>query len=278
MATSTAILLACVLTGVASVVGAIVPLVWQPSHRWMQVLLSLIAGVMAGVAALDLLPHAIEGMQASHAALHTEACDHDHDHAAHAGLRSVMLWAVGGFLCMYLLERFVCFHHHEQGDDCCPAGGHGHTMSWIGACSGLTVHALIAGFGLGAATMLEGAEQVAWPGVGMLLAIGLHKPFDGLAIVTLLRRDGRSVSVGWITTLAYACVTPVGIAVAWAMGGVGGVDVWAAPAVAVTAGLLLCVALSDVLPELQMHSHDRLLLSGALVAGVLVAVAASSLH
>ncbi len=276
MTTSTAILLACVLTGLASVLGGFVPLVWRPSHRWMQVLLSLIAGVMAGVAALDLLPHAIEGMQA--AGEHGRHHGHAHDHAGHGGAYAAMLWAVGGFLGMYLLERFVCFHHHEQGSDGCGHAGHGHTMSWVGAMSGLTIHALIAGFGLGAATMLEGSEQLAWPGLALLVAIALHKPFDGLAIVTLMHRDGRTATAGWVATIGYACVTPIGIGIAWIFGGGAELEAWAAPAVAVTAGLLLCVALSDILPELQHHTHDRMLLSGALVVGLLVAVAASSLH
>ncbi len=42
---------------------------------------------------------------------------------------------------------------------------------------------------------------------------------------------------------------------------------WTAVALAFSAGTFLCIALSDLLPELQFHSHDRLKLSISLVAG-----------
>ena len=298
MNSSTTLLLACALTGAVSLVGSTVPLLFRISHRWMQVLLSLVAGVMAGVATLDLLPHAIEGIAA--AAVHADSlipesmevpAPHTHisegiaAHAAHgesahnhASTRLAMLWLVAGFLGMYLLERFFCFHHHEQDDGGCSHAGHGHTMSWVGAVTGLSVHAILAGVGLGAAILLESGEGIAWPGLGMLIAIVLHKPFDGLAIATLMSRDGRGLGAKWTATVLYAIVTPAGILLTWAIGGTINLEVWAAPAVAVTAGLLLCIALSDILPELQYHTHDRVLLSGALVAGLLIAVAASSLH
>jgi zinc and cadmium transporter len=48
-----------------------------------------------------------------------------------------------------------------------------------------------------------------------------------------------------------------------------------AGALAFSAGTFLCIALSDLLPELQFHSHDRLKLSIALLAGfALMAVTA----
>ena len=50
---------------------------------------------------------------------------------------------------------------------------------------------------------------------------------------------------------------------------------WTAGALAFSAGTFLCIALSDLLPELQFHSHDRLKLSIALLAGfALMAVTA----
>ncbi len=50
---------------------------------------------------------------------------------------------------------------------------------------------------------------------------------------------------------------------------------WTSGALAFSAGTFLCIALSDLLPELQFHSHDRLKLSIALLAGfALMAVTA----
>jgi zinc and cadmium transporter len=39
-------------------------------------------------------------------------------------------------------------------------------------------------------------------------------------------------------------------------------------ALSISAGTFLFIALSDLLPEVQFHRHDRLLLFSALVAGV----------
>ena len=45
----------------------------------------------------------------------------------------------------------------------------------------------------------------------------------------------------------------------------------ASAALAFSAGVFISIALSDLLPEVQFHSHDRLKLSAALLAGALVA-------
>ena len=49
-----------------------------------------------------------------------------------------------------------------------------------------------------------------------------------------------------------------------------------AAALAFSAGTFLCIALSDLLPELQFHAHDRLKLSAALLAGFVLMAAASA--
>ncbi len=47
---------------------------------------------------------------------------------------------------------------------------------------------------------------------------------------------------------------------------------WVGAALAFGAGTFLCIASADLLPELQFHSHDRVTLSLALLAGIGVAV------
>lgn len=49
-------------------------------------------------------------------------------------------------------------------------------------------------------------------------------------------------------------------------------------ALAAAAGIFLCIALADILPELRFHSHDRLKLSIALLLGVLLAYAVGQLE
>ena len=43
------------------------------------------------------------------------------------------------------------------------------------------------------------------------------------------------------------------------------------PALAFSAGVFLCIALGDLLPEIQFHSHDRIKYSACLLAGVALA-------
>ena len=62
MTLSVAILIACAATAVVSLFGGWLPMLIGLSHRRMQVLLSFVAGAMAGIAMLDLLPHAIEAI------------------------------------------------------------------------------------------------------------------------------------------------------------------------------------------------------------------------
>ena len=43
----------------ASIIGGMIPVWFQLTHRWMQFAVSFVAGVMLGVAVLHMLPHAI---------------------------------------------------------------------------------------------------------------------------------------------------------------------------------------------------------------------------
>jgi zinc and cadmium transporter len=49
-------------------------------------------------------------------------------------------------------------------------------------------------------------------------------------------------------------------------------------ALAFSAGTFLCISLSDLLPELQFHRHDRVKLSIALVLGLMLAHVAARME
>ena len=274
---------------VVSVAGGLVPSLITLNHRRMQLALSLVSGVMLGVGLLHMLGHAVE--MPLHAPPGSDP----------PSIHVVMLAAVGGFLVMFLLERFFCFHHHETpeehgpvgGEDHAPGdeGGHGttgsrHRLHWVGAFIGLTVHTLLAGLALGAAVgagvatldRLDAGGEVhaaTWlgiPGFAVFLGIVLHKPFDSFTIIALMRHSGRAGLVVHLVNIAFALVIPIGVGLYFAGADLAGDSIaFTSLALAFSAGTFICIAASDVLPELQFHRHDRVALTAMLVLGLAIA-------
>jgi zinc and cadmium transporter len=110
-------------------------------------------------------------------------------------------------------------------------------------------------------------------GLGVLLATLVHKPADALTISTLMVRGGSARWMMHLVNLGFGLMIPAGVVV-FVLGSTGigptAASSLTAGALAFSAGTFLCIALSDLLPELQFHSHDRLKLSAALLSGVLL--------
>lgn len=221
--------------------------------------LSFVAGVLVGVALLHMLPHAVDGA-----------------YAEGVGLQGVFIATTIGFVVMFLLERFACFHHHEEGaHDACSHGEH--RLSWVGAFIGLSLHTLIAGAALGASVAADSTGAML-AGFGTFLAILLHKPFDALTITTLMQTDGASRTRSHVVNGLFALVIPLGVGLFFALDGGLNAPAFTAWALAFCAGTFLCIGCADLLPELQFHSHDRIKLSLALLLGLVVAWAAGLLE
>ncbi len=81
-----------------------------------------------------------------------------------------------------------------------------------------------------------------------------------------------------LVNLGFALIIPAGVGLFFAglnLAGPVGSESFTAAALAFSAGTFLCIALSDLLPELQFHEHDRVKLSIALLAGVGLMLAAT---
>lgn len=145
---------------------------------------------------------------------------------------------------------------------------------------GLTLHSLLAGVAL-AASVRHSPDETWLAGVGAFLAIVLHKPLDAMTIAVLMGHSRWSAGMQALVNGLFALAVPLGV-VAFNLGvspmGEAGVSTGVAAGVAFSAGVFLCVAMSDLLPELQFHDHDRIALSVALVAGLGVAEAARRLE
>jgi zinc and cadmium transporter len=275
------LVLYCALVLLASLAGGWLILFMHPTHARLQIAISLVAGLMLGIALLHFLPDAAEQLQS---------------------LDQAVEWMLGGFLAMFFLQRFFHFHHHDlpegDPDDCGQHdhdrehdhehehehehGHHGHTLaeksaqqlSWVGTALGLTLHSLLDGLALAAAVEVRSQGQARLAGLGVALAVILHKPFDAMAVSTLTTTSGHSKLSRHVLNGLFALATPVG-AVLFYLGATHFAEsntAFLGIALAFCAGTFLCIASSDLLPELQFHSHDRFKLSVALLVGLAAAV------
>ena len=265
----------CALILLASLGGGWLPLLVRLTHTRVQVATSFVAGLMLGVSVLHLAPHAWEQF-----------------HSADL----TMDWLLGGFLTMFFVQRYLHFHHHdvpeeapethhhaegevtsrdqhaEESQELTLADKSARHLSWLGAALGLTLHTLLDGVALAASVELDrhGGNTHGLLGLGTFLVIFLHKPFDALAVGTLMAVGGSPrVLRHWVNGLL-ALANPAGLLLFYL-----GADRLSHSAphflgavLAFTAGTFLSIATSDLLPELQFHSHDRGKLSLALLAGI----------
>jgi len=243
-------------------------------HRRMQVLLSLTAGVMLGVGLLHLLPHAYLELSGR--------------------IDTTMAWVLAGFFFMFLLERafhghahhsadgsHACGHDHQHGHD--HAADHGRThgiatgtapWAWCGAFAGLALHSLADGAALAASVGADGGHGPGLlAGFATFLAVVLHKPFDSAIIATLMASGGAAPQTRKIANAAYALIVPLGAMLFLASLRLfeSNSNTTLGAALALAAGAFLCIAAADLLPEVEFHSHDRLLLTAALTLGIAIA-------
>jgi len=264
----------CLLVLLASLAGGWFLLILRPTHARLQLAISFVAGLMLGIALLHFLP--------------------DADDQLHSIDRTVA-WMLGGFLAMFFLQRFFHFHHHDspEGDpqDCCHEHGeheshehehHAHTLadksakqlSWVGTALGMTLHSLLDGLALAASVEAGVHGHAKLAGLGVALVVILHKPFDAMAVSALMTASGSSRFSRHVLNGLFALVSPIG-AVLFYFGAnqfAGSNAVFLGCSLAFCAGTFLCIASSDLLPELQFHSHDRLKLTLALLAGLAIAI------
>ena len=245
-------------------------------HRRMQVLLSLTAGVMLGVGLLHLLPHACLELDGR--------------------IETTMAWVLAGFFLMFLLERAFHGHAHHTADGSHAGHGceHDHERaaqssheraaqssderaaqwSWCGAFAGLALHSLADGAALAASVDADGDHGAGLlAGFATFLAVVLHKPFDSGIIATLMINAGASARSRTVVNALYAMVVPLGAVAFLASLRLFGGNQSAVLgiAMAMAAGAFLCIAAADLLPEVEFHSHDRLLLTASLAIGLTIA-------
>lgn len=280
----------------ASLLGGYIPHLVRLTHTRMQTALSFVAGAMLGVGVLHLVPHSFilvgsidrtmwfvlagfllmffierafhfhhhdapgdpaEPEAPAHACDHEHHHAHDHDHAHGPG------------------------HGHENAHSHGDSHGHDHAhgatsqIGWGPALFGLGLHSLLDGVALAAGVAAERSAHtdLPWAGIAIFLVIALHKPLDSLTLGALMAVAGRSVKHRHFVNVGYALSVPLGALLFQAgLFTFGGSDnIVIGYVLAIAAGTFLCISTSDLLPELQFHSHNRIQLSFAMLAGLALA-------
>ena len=259
----------CSVIVVASLAGGYLPLAAKVSHLRLQVYLSLSAGAMLGAAFFHMLPE-----------------------AADLAGRRFGWWLALGVVGLYVVERFLSPHshqppdtgeaHHAEGGCQCDSPGdpspfppatceHQSAAPRVAGWSaviGLSIHTLIGGVALGSAVIGPGARVDV--GLAVFLATLLHKPADSLTISTLLLKGGASRRLTFLVQCLFASLIPVGVFLFYLGQAALAAHLDASLTgcvLAFSAGTFVCIALSDLLPEVQFHSHDRLKLFLAVLLG-----------
>ncbi len=255
----------CLMVLGASLAGGWLPVLLRLTHARLQVAVSLVSGLMLGLSLLHLLPHGAEELGSTVQAT---------------------AWMMAGFLAMFFLQRFLPVHHHEveETEEECGHEHHDHEshavvlaarpLSWMAVAVGLSIHSVFDGLALAAAVVSSKHGHGAGLGAGTAMAVILHKPLCAMAITTLIHVGGASRRWFHAVNILFALVTPIGASLFFLGAGqnVEAHPAWLGAALAFSSGTFLCIACADLLPELQFHSHDRLKLSIALVAGLGLAI------
>jgi zinc and cadmium transporter len=277
-----------------SLIGGWLPRWIHITHTRLQLSISFVGGLMIGIAIFHMLPHALHGLGGDR-------------------INELCFAVILGMMVMFFLLRFFHFHQHVSDEDCepyehdcshdhdhshdhdCSSHDHDHSthdhehdipvgsLSWVGLLLGLGVHTFLDGVALASTVQVEvghGHGSLGLAGFGVFLAVLLHKPLDSMSLATLMRAQGASGLQTSLVNFGYACLVPIGAACVVLLGNPS--TPWgqsiAAWCLGFSCGVFLCIALSDLLPEMEFHSHHRWMLSAALILGTTVAWAVGFLE
>lgn len=206
------------------------------------------AGALLAAAFVGVLPEAIEG----------------------SDVHEALLYALGGFLVFFLLERLLGWwhHHHDVHHHDEVHGPRNRSHQWL-VIIGDTLHNAIDGVALGAAFLVSPAA-----GIGTAIAIAAHEIPQEIGDFSILLGKGMKARRVIIVNLISALATVVTALATFAIGDAYGIN--PAPLLAIAAGFFIYIAASDIIPDI--HEKPRregnlqavMLLIGVALIGLII--------
>ena len=251
----------CAILMLVSFLGSWIPNCVAMTHLRIQAAMSLVAGFMIGIAILHLLPHGVS-MRADESAV-----------------EATTFWVMIGLIVMFIMIRTFDFHQHESyleekiiSPETSITRGFVGSSSLIGTLIGFSMHSLIEGAAL-AATLLYNpfiVDSFPWVWFAVFLAILLHKPLDAMSFSVLTQSGNLKKLNRHLANLVFAIMCPLGALLFYF--GLGEFSLAGGEALSAilgfSSGAFICIALSDLLPEVHQHAHDRFVLTFMFLLGV----------
>lgn len=251
----------------AAYMGGRLSALGKMTHTRTQVIMSFVAGFILGIAMLHLLPHSLQRIPGDDV------------------IEKAVTWMMFGIVVLVFFLHIFHFHQHdfsEEGSDLYDHHTHKKTgvkpQSLVGIALGLSLHTITEGVALGV-SIQEGLlyeRDAVVAGLGVFLAILLHKPLDAYSIIGMMRGDEYSLRTRLLANIGFALLCPLVTTLTCLIAGMlsaSQLEILIGYALAFAAGAFLCISLSDLLPEIYFHSHDRGKLICALLMGIGLAYA-----
>lgn len=154
------------------------------------------------------------------------------------GGEGTAFWVLGGFLMVHVMEHGITTHFH-YGEETHHDGG---PMTGIMALVGLSLHSFMDGLALAAANHTHTGSHLA---LFMFMAVLLHRIPEGATISSIFLVRGFGKRGALMASAGLAAATILGAMSQSAM------HMNPAPVLAMAGGLVIYIASSDLLPEVQ---------------------------
>ena len=154
------------------------------------------------------------------------------------------LWILAGYVLAHLFEHTFTPHFHFGEET--HAEHHAHAVVGLTALVGLALHAFFDGVAISSGFLVTPAL-----GIFIALAVILHKIPEGVTIASVMLASGATKRRALDSTLILAAATLAGAALMSRLHAIAG------PALAVSCGIAVYVAATDLIPEFNQQKEKR---------------------